>query len=106
MIRNFPRRASLPQRDDLEATAARIAARQRAARSLPPAPAKFIGVQHCWGLTPDIELFNMTATVGELIEGSTVSRDTLEKAGFFVPAILPARNNQGSADSHYGRFTA
>jgi hypothetical protein len=74
----------MPVRDDLEATALRIAARRRA--SLPLAPAVFIGVQEGWGVIPDSELYNLTAPIPDRTTGSTVTRETLEAAGYYVPA--------------------
>jgi hypothetical protein len=50
----------------------------------PPAPASFIGLQNGFG-DPPIELFTLTAAVGEHPEHSTVSRQTLERHGFAVP---------------------
>ncbi len=51
-----------------------------------PAPATFIGVQEgIPGKIADIELYNLTQDIPGHPEGSTVSRETLEKAGFEVP---------------------
>jgi hypothetical protein len=52
-----------------------------------PAPAFFIGVQQGFAHLPDIELFNLTEQVGIHTAGSTVSRNTLEKHGYTVPAV-------------------
>jgi hypothetical protein len=51
----------------------------------PLAPAEFCGVQSGFGVRPDFEIFNLTAPVGDHPEHSTVSRDTLEHAGYRVP---------------------
>jgi hypothetical protein len=60
--------------------------------SLGEAPAVFGGVQE--GLpargVPDIELFNLTQEIPGHPAGSTVSRNTLEAAGYTVPAPRPA----------------
>ena len=53
----------------------------------PLAPAVFIGIQQGLGAIPAIELYNLTATVGEYREGTTVSRHTIETMGFYVPAV-------------------
>ena len=56
-----------------------------------PAPAEFIGIQEglpARGNRPavaDIELYNLTADIPGHPAGSSVSRETLEKAGFKVP---------------------
>lgn len=51
----------------------------------PLAPAKFLGVQPCYGFQPDIELWNLTADIPGHPTGSSVARETLEAAGYFVP---------------------
>ncbi len=50
-----------------------------------PAPAEFIGVQEMPG-GPGFDLYNLTADIPGHPKGSSVSRETLEKAGFTVPA--------------------
>jgi hypothetical protein len=50
----------------------------------PLAPATFTGVMKLDGL-PAIELFNLTKEVAGQPIGSTVSRDTIERAGFYLP---------------------
>ncbi|MBE7538476.1 MAG: hypothetical protein HS122_08695 [Opitutaceae bacterium] len=52
----------------------------------PIAPAVFHGIQDGFGVFPSIELWNLTANIPGHPEGSTISRQTLEKHGFFVPA--------------------
>lgn len=49
-----------------------------------PAPAEFIGVQEMPG-GPGFDLYNLTADIPGHPKGSSVSRETLEKAGFTVP---------------------
>ena len=51
----------------------------------PVAPAVFIGVQN-FGHGITVELFNLTADIAGHPVESTVSRQTLESAGYFVPA--------------------
>lgn len=99
-VRTFARPAVLPFRDDRETTIRRIHARLRASKPL--APATFYGIQDCEGLCPDIELFNLTAAVGVIPAGSTVSRETLERAGFSVPS--QPRINQGLAGNPTGEI--
>lgn len=107
VCRSFPRRDVLRPRDDIEAKASRIAARIAAVKSKPLAPAVFIGVQSGFGLVADFELFNLTADVSPmLLKNSTVTRDSLERAGFYVPTILPAQINQVKAERSYGEITA
>jgi hypothetical protein len=72
----------------------------------PLAPAKFIGTQHCAGLMPDFELWNLTAPVvidGKLYAaGSSLNREALEAAGFTVPpAFTPEQEARRAA--WYGR---
>lgn len=51
-----------------------------------PAPATFVGIQEgIPGKIADIELYNLTQDIPGHPTGSTVSRQTLEKAGFAVP---------------------
>lgn len=58
---------------------------------LPLAPAVFLGVQEGYPARgiPDVELWNLTRGIAGHVAGSTVSRQTLERAGFFVP-VAPA----------------
>ncbi len=106
VINSFPRR-SPELRDDIAAKDARITARLAAQKRLPLAPAFFIGVQQGFGPIPDTEMFNLTADITpEHRNGSTVSRATLEKAGYYVPPISPARINQANAGRVYGELTA
>lgn len=58
------------------------------AQALKPAPAVFIGMQSGCGLRPDFALYNLTADIPGHPEGSTVSAQTLERNGFFLPASL------------------
>ena len=53
----------------------------------PTAPATFLGYLECNspGLQQSIELWNLIEEIPGHPEGSTVSRRTLEKAGFVVP---------------------
>jgi len=49
------------------------------------APAIFLGIQPGTHHLPAIELWNLTAPVGDHPAGSTVSRQTLERHGYSVP---------------------
>jgi hypothetical protein len=51
----------------------------------PVAPAIYRGWQPGNGSVPGFELWNLTAAVGAHPAGSTVSRATLEKAGYRIP---------------------
>jgi hypothetical protein len=52
----------------------------------PLAPAVYLGLQDGFGVSPDFEIYNLTAPLGDHPEHSTVSRETLEAAGYRVPA--------------------
>lgn len=52
---------------------------------LPTAPAEFHAWQDGCDVMPDFELFNLTADIVGHVQGSAVSRRTLEAAGYFVP---------------------
>lgn len=52
----------------------------------PTAPAYFVGIQDGFGFMPSFELYTLTGPVGGHPEGSTVSRQTLEKYGYSVPS--------------------
>jgi hypothetical protein len=58
------------------------------------APVEFAGIQEGGGIFPDFELYNLTEDIEGHPSGSTVSRKTLEDAGYRVPAqgaqFLPA----------------
>lgn len=58
----------------------------------PPAPATFLGIQDGFGIYPPIALYILQEQVGIHPVGSTVSRQTLERYGYFV------------ADEPEGRF--
>ena len=60
---------------------------KRPAQARRLAPAKFIGIQDGFGLTPSIELYNLTARVGIHPVGSSVARCTLESHGYYVPPL-------------------
>lgn len=51
------------------------------------APARFLGIQEGIGHIPNIELWDLMEDIDGHCVGSTVSRQTLEKAGFYVPTI-------------------
>lgn len=52
----------------------------------PLAPAEFAGIQEgIPGKIPDFELYNATQKIGDTPVGSTVSRQTIEKAGYKLP---------------------
>ena len=57
----------------------------------PPAPAIFLGLQENLPGLPAIELWNLFLPVGHHPAGSTVSRQTLESLGYFVPTQGGAR---------------
>lgn len=51
-----------------------------------PAPVRYLGLQRgIPGKVPDQALFNLTEDIPGHPKGSTVSRETLEKAGYEVP---------------------
>lgn len=71
--------AAVPQiAEESAVPASRLATKQ-------PAPAEFVGIQEGIGKIPSFELYNLTADIPGHPAGSTVSRETLEKAGFEVP---------------------
>ena len=50
------------------------------------APAYFLGIQQgIPGIIADVELWNLTEDIPDHTAGSTVARETLEKAGYEVP---------------------
>lgn len=51
------------------------------------APAVFVGVQEGFEQIPSIELYNLTTDIAGHSNGSTVSRDTIERAGFYLPPL-------------------
>jgi hypothetical protein len=51
-----------------------------------PAPATYCGILEGFDDVPSVELFNLTADIPGHCKESTVSRQTLESAGYFVPA--------------------
>ena len=53
----------------------------------PKAPAHYIGTQEGFGTIKAIDLFNLTAPIPGHPVDSTVSRETLELAGFECPAL-------------------
>lgn len=66
----------------------------RAARAISRrlAPAKYIGTLAGFRDLPAIDLYNLTAWVGEHPPGSTVSRRTLERHGYVPPPAFGRRN--------------
>lgn len=50
-----------------------------------PAPAEFVAIQDGFGIVEDFEMWNLTRDIPGHCSGSTVSRQTLEAAGYFVP---------------------
>jgi hypothetical protein len=60
-------------------------------------PFVFLGIQPGEGRFPDIELYNLTAPVGDHPEGSTVSRQTLEAHGYHVPACVVSEQARANA---------
>lgn len=56
--------------------------------ALKPAPAVFLGIQSGFGFSPDFALYNLTADIDGHPAGSTVSAETLEARGFFLPASV------------------
>lgn len=61
--------------------------------SLPFAPATFCGVQSGCGVMPDFELWNLTAPIAGHSAGSTVSRQSIEAAGYQLPTPPENRGN-------------
>jgi hypothetical protein len=51
------------------------------------APAEFIGIQDGFGTLPSIELYVLKAPVGGHPTGSSVSRQTIERHGYFLPPL-------------------
>ncbi len=62
------------------------------------APVVWCGWQSGMGVMPDIELWNLTAPIPGHPAGSTLSRQTLERLGYTVPA--PARALAGTEAAH------
>lgn len=54
------------------------------------APATYLGIQKGFDTIKDIELYNLTDDIPGHPEGSTVSRQTLELAGYTVPQVSAA----------------
>lgn len=54
------------------------------------APAIYRGMQDGFGIVPDFELWDLTADIPGHPSRSTVSRQTLEAAGYYVPVSKPA----------------
>jgi hypothetical protein len=69
------------------------------------APATFLGYleRDVPGLPQWIELWNLTEDIPGHPEGSTVSRRTLEQAGYFVPP--PSRTDNSKKSKVMGRRT-
>jgi len=55
----------------------------------PPAPATFLGTQKGYKTIPDYDLYDLTQDLPGHPKGSTVTRETLEDAGFTVPPKPP-----------------
>ncbi len=56
------------------------------------APVLYKGYQQGFGTVPGFDLFNLTETISpQLVKGSTVTADSLRKAGFNVPATEQAK---------------
>ena len=55
-----------------------------------PAPAVFRGIQSGFGIVDDFEMWDLTADIPGHPVRSTVSRQTLEEAGYSVPESRPA----------------
>lgn len=53
---------------------------------LPVAPATYVGMQPGFRHIAPVELYNLTLPIGIHPAGSTVSRATLERHGYYVPA--------------------
>jgi hypothetical protein len=65
-----------------------------------PAPAVFIGIQSGEGVIPDFELYNLTQDVGEYKKDSTLSRESLEDMGFYVPE-RPEVHHKSHSNTHH-----
>jgi len=61
----------------------------------PVAPAEFLGTQKGFKTVPDFDLYNLTQDIPSHPKGSTVTRETLEEAGFAVqpkPPLPPGKS--------------
>lgn len=64
----------------------------RAPLPAPAAPAKFCGIQDGAGILPSFALYHLTAAIPGHPQGSTVSAQTLERAGYRLPSTpLPKK---------------
>lgn len=70
-----------------------------AAKLRPLAPAVFAGRQEGIGRIPDFDLYNLTAAIPGHPEGSTVSAETLERAGYRLPLDIRASSAGVSANA-------
>jgi hypothetical protein len=69
------------------------------AQSKPVAPAVYVGRQDGAGIFDDFDLYNLTADIPGHPEGSTVSAETLERAGYRLPLDIRASSAGVSADA-------
>lgn len=74
----------------------------------PSAPVEFVGIQEGAYPGQEFELYNLTQDIEGHPEGSTVSRETLEKAGYEVPAkktqFLPATGSKRVEELRPARY--
>ena len=61
------------------------------------APAVFVGVQSGFGRVSDFKVFNLAADIAGHPQGSTVSDETLVKAGFALPTCSEITPDQVAA---------
>ena len=66
----------------------------------PAAPVMWVGWQDCDGLMPDFEQWTLTAAIPGYPVGSTLSRETLEAAGYAVPPAPSLSPTQAREHRH------
>ena len=98
-ISETPSEPSHTMHATLEPTPRALAPSVRAARAIRRrlAPATYIGTLPGFRNLPAIELYNLTAQVGEHPPGSTVSRRTLEQHGYAPPPASGSRSQSRPA---------
>jgi hypothetical protein len=65
----------------------------------PRAPVVWLGYQYGPALTLPVELYHLTEDIAGHPCGSTVSRQTLEAAGFDVPSVVGAREDARNGET-------
>ena len=66
-----------------------------------PLRAHFNGIQPGWGMFPAFELWTLVTDLGRYPKGSTVSRQTIEKAGY-VPQEIKINLVKHTLKTHWG----